>query len=528
MFGRRRRIQEIISRNYGRNPVGSSAYYDASNRMEDIRRYHDSIKQAVGPGCLLDDITWEDLEMDQVFVRVNHTDSFIGEQMLFHKLHRVRTDDDPDFECRLEFLDKNEKERVDIETRLFEIGKDTSAYYLSEFLQNTDLWKIGNSFVLHILQILLAFFFLAAILFENAWCVAGLVCVAMLNLMIYLGLKVKYEIYLDALGEFIRIYDFADWMVRYDKESRFSPEHVRNAVKSLKNLSKGVMRINGRKQSTMTGDAAAILADYIWGITLLDVSMFNHIMKTIYDKQDAVITLLEYVGEIDSEIAVLSYRKSLDFWCAPQYGERGIRLRGFVHPLLENPVKNDFVLNDRAIITGANASGKSTFMKAVAINCILAQTINTCTAERMRLGRMYVMTCMSLRDDIMSGESYYYREAKYLKRMLDMIDAGIPILCVIDEILKGTNTSERIAASKAILEYIGKTDSMVLVATHDSELTESKRYRKYHFENRIGNGDIQFDYKIYEGNSVQSNAIALLELLNYPKPIIDCARRNMR
>ena len=141
---------------------------------------------------------------------------------------------------------------------------------------------------------------------------------------------------------------------------------------------------------------------------------------------------------------------------------------------------------------------------------------------------MYVMTCMSLRDDIMSGESYYYREAKYLKRMLDMIDVGIPILCVIDEILKGTNTSERIAASKAILEYIGKTDSMVLVATHDSELTESKRYRKYHFENRIGNGDIQFDYKIYEGNSVQSNAIALLELLNYPKPIIECARRNMR
>lgn len=527
MFGRKRKIREIISRNYGRNPVECSSYYDASNRLEDIRRYHDSIKQSVEPDSLLDEITWEDLEMDQVFIRVSHTSSFIGEQMLFHKLHRVRTDEDPDFERRLDFLDRNEKKRIDIEAELFGIGKDTSAYYLPEFLQNTDLWKIGNSFVLHLLQILLAFFFFTAIVFENIWSVAGLVCVAVVNLTVYLGLKMKYEIYLDSLGEFIRIYDFADWMVKYDKESRFATDRVKNAVKSLKNLSKGVMKINGRKQSTMTGDAVAILADYIWGMTLLDVSMFNHIMKTIYDKGDAVLALLEFAGELDLEISVLSYRKSLDFWCVPQYEERGIRSIGLVHPLLKHPVKNDFELNDRAIITGANASGKSTFMKATAINCIMAQTIHTCTAERMSLGRMYVMTCMSLRDDIMSGESYYYREAKYLKRMLDRIDAGIPVLCVIDEILKGTNTGERIAASKAILEYIGKTDSLVLVATHDRELTESGHYRKYHFENRITDGDIQFDYKIYEGSSEQSNAIALLELLKYPKQIIERARRNM-
>lgn len=526
MFGRKKKIREIILQSFGRNPADCTSFYDASNRMEKIRRYHDSIKQSMEPGRLLDDITWEDLEMDQVFLRINHTNCFIGEQLLFHKLHRLG-EEESDFEKRLDFLGRNEKERLDIETKLFGIGKSVNAYYLPEFLQNTDLWKIGNSFAIHLLQGLLAVFFFTAILFQNIFFVAGLVCMAVLNLMIYLKLKMKYEVYLDALGEFLRIYEFADWMVKYEKGSLPGMHPVKDAVKSLKRLSRGVMLINGKKRNTMTGDALAVLADYIWGLTLFDISLFNYIMKIIYNKQADVLTLLEFAGELDSEIAVLSYRKSLDFWCAPQYGERGIRVRGMVHPLLIHPVKNDFGLDDRAIITGANASGKSTFMKAVAINCILAQTINTCTAEEISLGRMYVMTCMSLRDDILSGESYYYREAKYLKRMIDMIDARIPVFCVIDEILKGTNTGERIAASKAILDYIGNTDSLVLVATHDRELTESAQYQKYHFENRISNGDIQFDYKIRKGNGGQSNAIALLELLKYHKSIIECARGNL-
>lgn len=87
------------------------------------------------------------------------------------------------------------------------------------------------------------------------------------------------------------------------------------------------------------------------------------------------------------------------------------------------------------MITGANASGKSTFMKALAVNVILAQTIHTVTAKEFAIPRLGVMTSMALRDDILTGESYYIREAKYLKRMLDAVTEEAPILCVIDEIL---------------------------------------------------------------------------------------------
>lgn len=143
------------------------------------------------------------------------------------------------------------------------------------------------------------------------------------------------------------------------------------------------------------------------------------------------------------------------------------------------------------------------------------------------MAKMQIMTCMSLRDDILSGESYYFREAKYLKRMLDVVAEKTPVLIVIDEILKGTNTKERVAASKAILDYIGNTACLALVATHDNELTETTKYKKYYFESSIIDKDIVFDYKIHEGITEKSNAIALLSLLGYPDSIIEKAKVNI-
>lgn len=122
------------------------------------------------------------------------------------------------------------------------------------------------------------------------------------------------------------------------------------------------------------------------------------------------------------------------------------------------------------VLTGANASGKSTFMKAVAINVILAQTINTCVAKNMKMPAIQVMTSMALRDDVLQGESYYMREIKYLKRMLDELETGEPMLFVIDGILKGTNTRERLVASNAILSYMVQKQGFLLIATHDLEL----------------------------------------------------------
>lgn len=94
---------------------------------------------------------------------------------------------------------------------------------------------------------------------------------------------------------------------------------------------------------------------------------------------------------------------------------------------------------------------------------------------------------MALRDDVLQGESYYMREIKYLKRMLDELKTGEPMLFVIDEILKGTNTRERLVASNAILSYMAQKQGFLLIATHDLELVYAlkNRYDTYYFDSQV-------------------------------------------
>lgn len=105
----------------------------------------------------------------------------------------------------------------------------------------------------------------------------------------------------------------------------------------------------------------------------------------------------------------------------------------------------------------------------------------------MKMPAIQVMTSMALRDDVLQGESYYMREIKYLKRMLDELETGEPMLFVIDEILKGTNTRERLAASNAILSYMVQKQGFLLIATHDLELVYAlkNRYDTYYFDSQV-------------------------------------------
>ena len=134
-------------------------------------------------------------------------------------------------------------------------------------------------------------------------------------------------------------------------------------------------------------------------------------------------------------------------------------------------------------IIGHTGSGKSTFIKTIAVNVILAQSIHTCTAKRMHLPHAKMITSMAVRDDILSGDSYFIKEIKYLKRILDALSEDELVICVIDEILRGTNTQERIAASKAIMEYLAHHNCIAIVASHDKELTELEKIGYDNYQN---------------------------------------------
>ena len=128
---------------------------------------------------------------------------------------------------------------------------------------------------------------------------------------------------------------------------------------------------------------------------------------------------------------------------------------------------------------------------------------------------------MAIRDDILEGDSYFIAEVKSLKRLLDSLNGNIPILAFVDEILKGTNTIERISASASVLKYVGRTNARMLVATHDIELTEVfDQVDKYCFNDIKKDNKIIFDYLIKKGVCTVGNAIAIVKTLDFDQEIL--------
>ena len=137
---------------------------------------------------------------------------------------------------------------------------------------------------------------------------------------------------------------------------------------------------------------------------------------------------------------------------------------------------------------------------------------------------------MALRDNLEGGESYFIVEIRSLKRIVGALNGRRPALCFIDEILRGTNTVERLAASASLLRYLATQNCLCMAATHDQELTAMlPKYRQVHFREELTPAGMTFSYKMLEGPSDTRNAIALLTQMDFPKPVLadaaDAVRR---
>ena len=244
--------------------------------------------------------------------------------------------------------------------------------------------------------------------------------------------------------------------------------------------------------------------------------------------QAELVELLEAFGSLDAVISVASYLEDVPYATVPTLvADRRIAAIGLYHPLLSAPIGNPLQLDSRsALITGSNMAGKTTFIRTVGINVILAQTLHICLAEKAILPRAIVRSSIRREDRLSEGRSYYFSE---LERILEFIRTegnNRLHLFLIDEIFRGTNTVERIAASTAVLRHLGQ-EQMVLVTTHDLELQDllGNEYDMYHFQERIVEGRCDFDYIIQAGPARSRNAIRLLELSGYPESITREAMR---
>jgi len=200
------------------------------------------------------------------------------------------------------------------------------------------------------------------------------------------------------------------------------------------------------------------------------------------------------------------------------------------HPLIEadKRVANDVTIpapGHALVVTGSNMSGKSTLLRAVGINAVLANTGAPVCAKSMRIGRLVVATSMRVSDSLDEGTSRFYAELKKLKLVLDLArksdaqkGAAGTLLFLLDEILHGTNTRERLIGARAILRELVARGAMGAVSTHDLGLGDLEaemptQVKNVHFEEQVESDVMTFDYKLRTGIVQSSNALRLMKIV---------------
>jgi hypothetical protein len=228
-----------------------------------------------------------------------------------------------------------------------------------------------------------------------------------------------------------------------------------------------------------------------------------------------------------AEIEALSTLGNLHFnhpaWAFPQFDENPGKLEATAlgHPLIpENKmVVNDFSTNGSAqvsLITGSNMAGKSTFLRSIGVNMILAMMGAPVYAQRMRLSPMRVVSSMRVADNLEESTSTFYAELKKLKSIIEYVNNHEPVFVLLDEILRGTNSLDRHIGSKALVKQLIHKNAVAMLATHDVELAQLQQeypanIHNYHFDAQIANEELYFDYKLKEGICQSINASILMK-----------------
>jgi len=211
----------------------------------------------------------------------------------------------------------------------------------------------------------------------------------------------------------------------------------------------------------------------------------------------------------------------------PSFHNPGLKTTGLGHPLLpaQGKVRNDFELQQLGqgfLITGSNMAGKSTFLKALGLNQVLAQAGCVVDAVSFSSGPARIFTCIRVSDSVTDGLSYFYAEVKRLKALLDAIEVEhpLPVLFLVDEIFKGTNNRERLIGSRAYIQALTGKRALGGVSTHDLELVQLADHnpllQNYHFRERIAEQRMVFDYTLQPGPCPTTNALRIMALEGLP------------
>jgi hypothetical protein len=230
------------------------------------------------------------------------------------------------------------------------------------------------------------------------------------------------------------------------------------------------------------------------------------------------------LGEVEALLSLAAYAHENPADPFPELLDDGetacFEAEGIGHPLLPDEVcvRNDLALGGATrvlVVSGSNMSGKSTLLRAVGVNAVLARAGAPVRAWRLRLGPVALGASIRVQDSLQEGISRFYAEILRLRAILDLAAGGEPVLFLVDEMLQGTNSHDRAIAAEAVVRGFVGAGMLGLLTTHDLALTRiaaalSPEVRNVHFEDHLEQGRMRFDYQLRDGVVTKSNALELM------------------
>jgi len=467
-----------------------------------------------------------DFDIDAIFKFIDRTSSKIGQQYLYYKLRTVGTIKDLLRFGALTSIFENDKDlSISCQLELAKLNSNNS-YYLEELINDKQLEKPKHIWLIRSLT----FLAIALIFFIFFYPLFGLLLIPVLATNMVFHYKNKHSVvyYLNGVHQLSRALKVSKKLSSNSKiATHFKDISFIKRIQTIQNKSEFIAFEKNISNEFLF--FFWFLFEIIKILFNVEYLVFYSFLGAISKERKSIENMFLFIGEIDAAISTASLKFGNLKICKPTFTDKNeLHVKGIYHPLIENCVLNDVSLTQKSLLlTGSNMSGKTTFIRTVAINSILAQALHICFADKYVAPFYKIYSSIRITDDLLSNTSYYLQEVLNVKELIEASKDQNPCLFVLDEIFKGTNTVERISGGKAILSYLNKDQHTVFVSTHDIELTDllqKERYELFHFSEHIENNRLLFDHKIKKGKLQTRNAIKILELYSYPSEIIEDAK----
>lgn len=502
--------------------IESRAFIGRSEKL-DIKRDYDIVMKAqelLDFDFRVDSTTFYDLNLLDYIKRIDYSMSTMGASSLYVRTREARPilkDLDT-----LRYIRENQEETTSLMAKFLSFGeiKNKELFtLLKNGIEAKFSFEIYVKFYPLIAALVLGLFFVSKISF-----LSGITLILATNAIITKDISKKTQgasKMLTMLGKFSKL---GMDVLKTDLELE-SIERLRD----YKTLLKKINRKTGSFYNKVGLDTD-IFYELISTVTLHEAMLFLSIKDLVNENKENLCKLYFILGDIDNQIALSNLYYNLDLVCKADVADKteDISIEGeeLHNPIIylkdkEESVGNTFKFTKDILLTGSNASGKSTFLRTIGINHLMAKTLGFVVAKKFKTTDTDIFTSIDIKDSIEEKTSYFMAEAKTIKKMID--NPGN--IYLLDEVFKGTNTIDRISAASSTLDYLSK-QGFVVAATHDIELTNilEKDFSNYHFEEVVTKDEIKFDYKLKEGRAATRNAIRILEMYDYPEIITKKAR----